>query len=320
MRISKNFIKVIGFWLGLFVILEGLSLAFNRDKNIYDINSVKCKAVEIDAEADNSIEVIFCGDSECYSTFCPLQMYQEYGFTSYVCATSAQRLCDTYAILENTFKTQSPKVVVLETNCLYRNSTSKCEDEDSVIQFLSKYMPVFAYHSDWKNLGGGFFEQGKGKSERDFKGFVLRKSVIPYTGGAYMNKTDIVEGFPDATYEYLEKILKLCQENNAKLMLVSVPSPKNWSYEKHNAVTEWTQKYDVAYMDLNLENNIDIDWLTDTKDGGDHLNFVGAKKATHFMGAYLFNKYTLLDRRKNPDYKAWEDCVSASGEFSSKRD
>lgn len=320
MRISKNFIKVIGFWLGLFVILEGLSLAFNRDKNIYDINSVKCKAVEIDAEADNSIEVIFCGDSECYSTFCPLQMYQEYGFTSYVCATSAQRLCDTYAILENAFKTQSPKVVVLETNCLYRNSTSKCEDEDSVIQFLSKYMPVFAYHSDWKNLGGGFFEQGKGKSERDFKGFVLRKSVIPYTGGAYMNKTDIVEGFPDATYEYLEKILKLCQENNAKLMLVSVPSPKNWSYEKHNAVTEWAQKYDVAYMDLNLENNIDIDWLTDTKDGGDHLNFVGAKKATHFMGAYLFNKYTLLDRRKNPDYKAWEDCVSASGEFSSKRD
>ena len=320
MRISKNFIKVIGFWLGLFVILEGLSLAFNRDKNIYDINSVKCKAVEIDAEADNSIEVIFCGDSECYSTFCPLQMYQEYGFTSYVCATSAQRLCDTYAILENTFKTQSPKVVVLETNCLYRNSTSKCEDEDSVIQFLSKYMPVFAYHSDWKNLGGGFFEQGKGKSERDFKGFVLRKSVIPYTGGAYMNKTDIVEGFPDATYEYLEKILKLCQENNAKLMLVSVPSPKNWSYEKHNAVTEWAQKYDVAYMDLNLENNIDIDFLTDTKDGGDHLNFVGAKKATHFMGAYLFNKYTLLDRRKNPDYKAWEDCVSASGEFSSKRD
>ena len=82
MKISKNIIKVIGFWLGLFVILELLSLAFNRDRNIYDMNSVKSKAVEIDAEADNSIEVIFCGDSECYSSFCPLQMYQEYGFTS----------------------------------------------------------------------------------------------------------------------------------------------------------------------------------------------------------------------------------------------
>lgn len=318
MKISKNFIKVIGFWLGLFVILEGLSLAFNRDKNIYDINSVKCKEAEINAEADNSIEVIFCGDSECYSTFCPLQMYQEYGFTSYVCATSAQRLCDTYAILENTFKTQSPKVVVLETNCLYRNSAS--DNEDSVMRFLSKHMPVFAYHSDWKNFGGGFFEQGMRMTGRDFKGFVLRKSVIPYTGGAYMNKTDSVEKFSNDTYEYLDKIFKLCQENNVKLMLVSVPSPKNWSYEKHNAVTEWTQKYDVAYMDLNLENNIDIDWLTDTKDGGDHLNFVGAKKATHFMGAYLFDKYTLSDRRKNPEYKAWEDCVSASGEFSIEED
>lgn len=318
MKISKNFIKVIGFWLGLFVILEGLSLAFNRDKNIYDINSVKCKEAEINAEADNTIEVIFCGDSECYSSFCPLQMYQEFGFTSYVCATSAQRLCDTYAILENTFKTQSPKVVVLETNCLYRNSTSASEDEDSVMRFLSKHMPVFAYHSDWKNIGGGFFEQGKGTSGRDFKGFVLRKSVIPYTGGAYMNKTDVVEKFSNDTYEYLDKILTLCQEHNAKLMLVSVPSPKNWSYERHNAVTEWVKMYDVAYVDLNLEHSIDIDWLTDTKDGGDHLNFVGAKKATRFIGEYLFNNYTLSDRRKNPDFKAWEDCVSASGEFSLK--
>lgn len=318
MKISKNFIKVIGFWLGLFVILEGLSLAFNRDKNIYDINSVKCKEAEINAEADNTIEVIFCGDSECYSSFCPLQMYQEFGFTSYVCATSAQRLCDTYAILENTFKTQSPKVVVLETNCLYRNSTSASEDEDSVMQFLSKHMPVFAYHSDWKNLGGGFIERGRSMQGQDFKGFVLRKSVIPYTGGAYMNKTDIAEDFSDDTYEYLDKILKLCQEHNAKLMLVSVPSPKNWSYERHNAVTEWVKMNDVAYVDLNLEHNVDIDWLTDTKDGGDHLNFVGAKKATHFMGEYLFNNYALSDRRKNPDFKAWEDCVSASGEFSLK--
>ncbi|MCM1286965.1 MAG: hypothetical protein NC240_01555 [Clostridium sp.] len=318
MKISKNVGKVIGFWLGLFVMLGFLSLAFNRDRNIYDMNSVKCKDSEIDAEEDNSIEVIFCGDSECYSTFCPLQMYQEYGFTSYVCATSAQRLCDTYAILENAFKTQNPKVVVLETNCLYRTPTAKCEEGDSVMRLLTNYMPVFAYHSDWKNFGGRLLEKGKGMSGREFKGFVLRKSVVPYTGGAYMDKTDAVEKFPNDTYGYLDKILKLCQENNARLMLVSVPSPKNWSYERHNGVMEWTEMYDVAYVDLNLEHNIDIDWLTDTKDGGDHLNFVGAKKVSRFMGGYLADKYTLSDRRKNPDYKTWEDCISASGEFSFK--
>ena len=92
--------------------------------------------------------------------------------------------------------------------------------------------------------------------------------------------------------------------------LVSSPSPKNWTYAKHNSVSDWAQANAVTYEDLNLNNTLGIDWASDTKDGGDHLNFDGAKKVSNYIGAWLSENYTLPDKRKNSDYKHWnEDSV-----------
>ena len=50
-----------------------------------------------------------------------------------------------------------------------------------------------------------------------------------------------------------------------------------------------------------------IDWASDTKDGGDHLNFDGAKKVSAYVGNWLSEAYGLKDKRNNPDYKHWEE-------------
>lgn len=314
MKINKSILRAAGFLLGLLILLLAMSVVFNRKSfaNVYDRESVERKINEVDAEKDNSLEVLFCGDSECYSSFCPMLLFSEFGHTSYVCGTSAQRLCDTYTILEEAFKTQSPKVVVIETNCLYRGADSSEDSKDGVLNFLTNRLSVFAYHSDWKNFVSNVTGNGTGKKENDkLKGFIVRNSVNPYTGGCYMVECQDEEQFPSDSYTYMDKIQKLCSENNAKLLLVSTPSPKNWTYARHNSVKNWADKSQVAYLDLNLQNSLNMDWNTDTKDGGDHVNYAGAKKVTRYIGEYLSKTCGLPDLREEQDYEDWKESCKA---------
>ncbi len=148
--------------------------------------------------------------------------------TSYVCGTSAQKICDTYAILQNVFKNQKPKLVVLEANCLYRNMKTEKDKEDVVKNILMKYFPICEEHSDWKN--GADKVLGIKEVQKNNRGFIERKSIKKYTGDEYMEKNDQIENFPMYVNEYFEKIKECCDKNGAKLLLVSSPSPKNWNY------------------------------------------------------------------------------------------
>ena len=45
--------------------------------------------------------------------------------------------------------------------------------------------------------------------------------------------------------------------------------------------------------------------MTDTRDGGNHLNYSGATKMTKYIGQYLKDNYTLNDYRHDPHYEQW---------------
>lgn len=305
MRKDKKRIHILGFISGLLILIVIVSTLFDNGENVYDAAAVKSKTEEIRKEADNSIEVLFLGDSLCYSSFYPVYLWQEQGYTSYVCGTSAQRICDTYLILKNAFKTQSPKLVVLETNCIYRKLDNG-KNGDEIMNWLIKKIPVFKNHSLWKNFTKNIEIKYNQRKEEGQKGFKLRKAVIPYTGGEYMCKTDACKKIPELSGEYLKKIADLCRENNTELILVSTLSPKNWNYEKHNGVQQWAADNGISYLDMNMENCIKIDWDCDTKDGGDHLNLEGAKKVTSYIGNYLKENYHLTDYREESSYLTWD--------------
>ena len=112
--------------------------------------------------------------------------------------------------------------------------------------------------------------------------------------------------YPD-TLEYFEKIVQLCKENNVELIVVSVPSPKNWSDARHDTIQELCKQYDVTYYDLNkLDNVLALDWTTDTLDRGDHLNMNGSKKVNAYFGKILKEKYHIPDHRGEADYAIWD--------------
>jgi len=310
-KLNRKVIRSVGFMAGLIIILAVFSILFLPKREVYNAITVEQKQKSIDEEPENTLDVIFMGDSESYSGFSPLQIWAEYGYTSYVCGSTAQRLCDTYAVLQYTFEKQSPKLVVLETNCLYREAGITKKSDDASLKLAAEYFPIFQYHSRWKAyIPLSLSTKEEVTKERRMKGFRLRKSVKPYTGKLpYMIESDEVKEVSELAGEYIEKIHTLCRENNAELILVSVPSAKNWNYGRHNGVQELAKKHGILYLDLNLVEEIGIDWKTDTKDAGDHLNFAGAKKVTAYIGKYFSEKFELTDHRKDKKYQKWyEDC------------
>lgn len=302
--------RCVGFFAGLFVILWISSAYFAPESAVYNIVLVDQKESDLKNEEPDSIDVVFAGDSECYSAFSPIQMWQENGFTSFLCATSAQRLCDTYNLLETTFQTQSPKVVVVNTNCFYRSAGTVKASDDEYVRMLGEYMSVFRYHSRWKTFVAQNIlnrdEVENHDKDQKLKGFRVRKSLISYEGGEYMMESEGKKEINPLAKEYMEKIKTLCEENQCELLLVAVPSAKNWNYEKHNAVVEWAEEQDVEFVDLNLLlNEMGVDWTTDTKDGGDHLNYDGAKKVSTYFGKFLTETYGLEDHREDEAYQNW---------------
>lgn len=261
----------------------------------------------VSAEPKDTIDVLVIGDSESYTSMSPMDLWSQTGITSFNCGQPAQRIQETRFLLKEAFKTQSPKVVVLETNVLFRDPGFLTNISMSIIEPVRYYFPIFRYHNLWKM----FFDGKKDADHIAYKGFEIRNQADPYEGSSqYMKKTKELQEIPEFVYHYMEDIKKMCSENNAELLLVSAPSPHNYNYKKHNAVERYAKENNLPYIDLNMKTaELGMDWKKDSYDKGDHLNIYGAKKVTAYMGNYLKENYTLPDHRGDKKYQEWEELA-----------
>ena len=286
----------------LIVITSYLFLPKNG-KNNYRISDMAAYGIE--NEPKNTIDVLIVGDSETYSSISPMRMWEEKGFTSYVCATSGQFLFDSYDFVENALKTQSPKAIILETNAIFR----KFNLNNYIGAQVGRKVPIIKYHNRWKYLkpydfGGKIATD----TENAYKGFIPEFEVESIETTDYMKKSKKVVPIPELNQDCLQDIVTICKENNTKLILVSTPSIRNWNYKRHNGVKEFAKKNDLVYLDLNLKNDkVLIDWAMDTRDRGDHLNIAGATKVSTYLAQYLDKKLDLPDHRQDSSYSDWNE-------------
>lgn len=297
--------KRVGVFVGiLLLIFAGTSVAVNRVVRVNPdlIQSRNRSIVGIQNEPENTIDLLVLGDSESYTSVSPLDLWKDHGVTAYVCGQSGQKIQETYYMLKTALENQSPKLVALETNVLFRAQTGGKGIQEGLIQAGNYYFPIFRHHDIWKPL---LF--GKQYAEASFKGFALRDTIESYKGGEYMQKTERTTEISDQVINYMEEIISLCEEKNVPLFLYSAPSPMNYNYSKHNAVKNYAEEKDLAYLNLNLKTEeLGIDWKTDTFDKGDHLNLAGAKKVTEYLGKYWTQNYDLADHRGDEQYADWE--------------
>ncbi len=303
----KRFLKIVIYVVLLLALLAGSSYVFRPSslEGVRHVHKNDKSYTGISQEKENTLDIILIGDSECVTSFSPMQFYNDTGSTSYVCGQSAQKLVETYYMLKHAFRTQSPKIVMFETNVYTKEKSTKTQLKTLLTATAVYKIPLLRYHDLWK----GFF--GVYKDDTDwYKGFNFRLNITPYTSGDYMQPTEETEEISGIWKYYFDKIVKLCDKHNAQLILYTMPSPKNFNMAKHNAVAKAAEEYQLPYLDGNTHlTDIGIDWNTDTMDGGDHLNYYGTQKMTAWLTSYLKANYQLTDHRQDSAYEDWNNLL-----------
>lgn len=234
-------------------------------------------------------------------------IWKKYGIPSYVAAEGNQNIVGALNILDEVLECQSPKVMIFDVNMLWSGKTDTQRTEDCITNILYKYVPIIKYHNRWKNmsLGDGF--KGKNYTYRSStRGQNLSRKVLPYVGEDKMQESDEVDDIPWITKFFFEKLLKKCEKNGIKVVLMETPTATSWTYARHVAMEAYAEEHDMTFIDFNtLTGKYAIDWSEDTRDGGMHMNSYGARKVTAYLGKYLTSNYTFENKQNDIEYANW---------------
>ena len=202
-------------------------------------------------------------------------MYDEYNITSYNLSSDSQPLWASYYWLQEALKYQSLQAVVLDCYSLWTDKKKTESDArkafdnmrlgivklaaiDTVCTFderqsrLSYLLTNLRYHERWQEL-----------SEMDFnwkedivppaklKGFYLDKNQCSYQDYVPLEiRESEIDDFLPETKIYLDKIVRMCRENDIELILIKTPTMAE-TLERHNAVAEYAAANSLMFVDFN---------------------------------------------------------------------
>ena len=264
------------------------------------------------AEPDDSLDVLFVGDSIPFCGIEPLRIWKTRGFTSHVLFILAANMPDVKTMLETVEPYQHPKIIVFETNALFKRFTF----DDALMHELQMTFPVLRYHTRWRWLTPTDLTATPARDWLDpSKGYRPNSTVDPVPEDEqddYGTAPKEVEELDPFCQWYLAHLVDYCRSMGATPVFMSLPSLTNWNMARHNHLDAWARSHDVDYIDLNAEpTKVALDWDTDTKDAGEHLNTSGADKVTLYVSNLLADRYDLTDHRGDEDYAAWDEAYAA---------
>ena len=293
--------------LGLTLYLPGLALRpeiLNRYGLAFGSNAVYS---EIQIQPEESIDLLVAGDSLSYTTVDPVRLWQRFGISSYDVGQPGAKLSESHEVLETAFSCQHPRVILLETNSLFRKQSPEEEAQLRFTQLLYRWLPLLRYHDAWK----ASLKKLNHIAKPVQRGFRVSAKIKPYRGGDYMDGPEEEMEISEVNRDSLRRIEELCRENGAVLILYAAPSPLCYDGAKHRALEALAREEDLRFLDLNLlAEEIGLDWNRDTRDRGDHLNLFGADKVTAWLGNLLQQEYAFPDRREEEELSSgWEQEV-----------
>ena len=277
-------------------------------------------------------DVLFIGDCEVYSNFSPITLWQDYGITSVIRGTPQQLIWQSYYMLEDTLRYETPKVVVYNVfsmrydkpqNEAYNRLTldgmrwssvksdaikASMTKEES---YLSYVFPILRFHSRWSELSGEDFKYLFGSEQLSHNGYVMRVDTKPVTRlPEPVPKADYT--YSDIDWEYLDKIRDCCREHGITLILIkSASCYPYWYPEWDEQIVDYAKKNGLTYVNfLEHQEETGIDYTTDTYDAGLHLNLSGAEKSSAWFGTILKEQPGITDRRSDEALSGkWQEKI-----------
>jgi len=350
----KNFIKTIIFIIILIGILMVLNKLFSPI-GTYEGSWYSAGAMQdMYLQPKNTIDVLYVGDSNVYSGISPLEIYDRIGITGFSASTPQQDVIGSYYIAKEFLKTQHPKAVMLDTSEFFTNAHEFTElgirseidfmkwsknkldainDEDlklSKDEKLTYLMPILKFHTRYTKLTEFDIRKMYRKSEISYKGYLYDKGVKKYERKRKRSKTEKDEQEDlttnsnklDIPYYITKKVTLLkeyCKNNDSELVLISMPTTDELSYDKYLKLKELAHEMKLKYFNLNYEVEEQIDWTTDTYDGGVHLNIYGAQKVANHICKFLMDNFEIENKKDDIAYKKWNDCLIKYLEITKKK-
>ena len=186
------------------------------------------------------------------------------------------------------------------TNAPQQNIFTKCkallqEGDSAFLAALNYKFPLVKYHDNWKHLKLTTFLQPRGKYHFSNKGMAYANTVKAYPfGNEYMQLSGGKHAMlSEEKLDQFQKIYDLCDRNGIRLVLLTVPSANTWNKGKSDTVKQLAKKYDLTYYDYNRQLPAGFNWATDSKDGGNHLNYAGASAVTKDLAKKLTDDLTM---------------------------
>mgnify|MGYP003290883036 CR=1 FL=1 len=293
-------------------------------------------------------DVIFIGDCEVYENFSPITLWEKYGITSYIRGSAQQLIWQSYYLMEETFRYETPEVMGFNVlsmkydtpkstgaqsqreaynrmtldgmrwssskwNAIYASMTEEEKEKEAIFSYL---FPLLRYHDRWSQLNKDDFSYWFSRPQVSDNGYLMQTGVKPLTD-AHVERPLADYTLGENSWYYLDKMVKLCESKGTKLVLIKAPalSPVWWP-EWDAQVEEYAKEHDLLYINmLDYQEEIGIDWSTDTYDTGLHLNVYGAEKASNWFGKLLQEQCGVADRRTDTEISAlWAEKVKAYNE------
>lgn len=278
-------------------------------------------------------DVLFLGSSHGVMANLPMELWNQYGVTSYNLGQYGQTLAMDYWMLKNALSYHTPRVVVLDIyqmvlnhnfyeGHLYSVVNSLCaipwsrDKVDAINDVMPEnlrinaYLPFAAYHSRWQDVDETFFADPEPNYERGAEAGKDLTDMVRYDGVFEQNdptQYTVVTGNPA---DYLRKSIELCQQNGIQVLLTSIPSCYEWEQVRLtlNYAYVIAEEYGVPLYDgISLKT---VDERIDMYDFG-HVNASGGKKWTSALGAYMVEQFGLVSHQGEPGFESWDADFAA---------
>lgn len=282
-------------------------------------------------EEDHDFDVVFIGDCEVYENFSPQVLWDEYGINSFIRGSAQQLIWQSYYLMEDTLRFEKPDVFVFNILSMKYNvpqseaynrmsidgmkwsgakihnvSASMTEEEE----FADYLFPILRYHSRWSELSKEDVKYMFHADPVTFNGYYMRCDVLGVDPESVPKGKPLGDyNFGSNSYEYLDKMVELCEKNGVQLVFVKAPSLYPYWYDQwEEQIEQYAQAHDILYINyLELIDELGIDFSTDTYDAGLHMNLYGAEKLSRHIGQVLSANCGVPDRRKEAELsKVWD--------------
>lgn len=283
---------------------------------------------------NHTVDILYVGNSHFNAAIDAEQVDEAVGNTfGFNYGVSGMRMEYAYYRFQNALRTQSPRLVVLDTFCLVPMNDEESGDNiiswsldgmplswdkvDAVNHLVpyqqrpAYYLPIIKYHARWESL--------------DVEDITSTFDAKPYQQlGRKAETTDRAMDTEDDHFtldisqeqgmlplqpeheQYLKKFINLAKAHGAQVLLLTVPyrqqfgqnSATNGAMLNNTIASLFADDSTVRLLDVNQYYKQLSFTYSDMRDDG-HVNISGAEKTSVFVGRYIKENYPALNQNIN---------------------